>query len=262
MASGDEVRQRERAFYDRQAAALGPAEPPRPPDEYDLALLEALGPLPGLRVLELGCGRGNLTLELLQRGADVVALDLSAAMVDLARGRAERFQPEATARFVAAPVEDTGLQSGSFDRVVGKWILHHADVGRAAREVARLLRPSGRAAFFENQDRNPVLRAARRALWRLPGLQPVGTHDERPLGRRELDELQAMFGQVELEYPSFYFFEALSRALGHRLYRRLRALDGTVWRRVPGARPYGYHVLIVVTRGDERAAAGRRIQQP
>ena len=242
MAPGEEVRQRERAFYDRQAAAAPPSDAPRAPDEYDRALLGALGPLRGLRVLELGCGRGDLTVELLRAGADVVALDLSPAMVELARKRAGR------ARFLVAPVEATGLESGSFDRVVGKWILHHADVSQAAVEVARLLKPGGRAAFFENQDRNPLLRVARKAAWRLPGPDVVGTPDERPLSRADVEDLLDVFGEVELRYPSFYFFESLSRALGHRLYPQLRALDRVVWRRLTRARPYGYHVLLTLGR--------------
>ena len=195
-------------------------------------------------MLELGCGRGDLTLELLRLGAEVVALDVSPAMVALARGRADRFRPGTRADFVAAPVEATGLDASSFDRVTGKWILHHVGVAEAAREVARVLRPGGRAAFFENQDRNPLLRLARRGAWRLPGSELVGTPDERPLNGADMRELLAVFAQVELEYPSFYFFEALSRALGHRLYWQLRALDGFVWRHIPSARPYGYHLLI------------------
>ncbi len=234
--SAEDVRRRERAFYDRQAAAA----PPRAADDYDRTLLDAISPIDGLRVLELGCGSGDLTRELVRAGADVVAVDVSPAMLDVARGRA----PEAT--FVVAPVEETGLDSHSFDRVVGKWILHHADVAATAREVARLLGPGGRAAFFENQDRNPLLRAARRALWRLSRGAAVGTPDERPLSQADLDELVAAFGQIELSYPSFYFFEALSRALDHRAYGPLRALDGAVWRRLPRARPYGYHVVVEV----------------
>lgn len=229
-----DVQRREREFYDRQAVTVAP----RGPDEYDRALLDALGPLEGLRVLELGCGRGDLTVELVGRGAEVAAVDVSPGMVAVARERV----PEAT--FVAAPVEDTGLEAGSFDRVVGKWILHHADVPAAAREIARLLGPDGRAAFFENQDRNPLLRLARHALWRISRRATVGTPDERPLSQADFDELLEVFGRLELAYPSFYLFEALSRALGHRAHPPLRALDGMIWRRLPAARPYGYHVLL------------------
>jgi SAM-dependent methyltransferase len=250
MRPEDPVHSRERGFYDTQAASLRAGRlPPRSPDEYERALLDALGPVAGLRVLEVGCGTGDIALELLARGAEVTALDLSPRMVELARARAARFRSDGAARFAAAPLEHTGLESGAFDRVVGKWILHHADVPAAARELARVLRPGGLAVFFENQDRNPLLRFARRRLLGVPGLLRVGTPDERPLGEDDLRALLDAFGDLELEYPSFYALEALSRALGHRAHRPLRALDGLVWRRLPRLRPYSYHVLVKLRRG-------------
>jgi SAM-dependent methyltransferase len=193
----------------------------------------------GLEVLELGCGAGDLSLQLLRRGARVTALDVSPGMVEIARQRAPG------ARFLVARAEDTGLPDRSFDRVVGKGVLHHVDVAEAAREMRRLLRPGGRAAFFENQDRNPVLRLARRWLHGRRHLHWVGTPDERALTRDDLGLLARTFDAVELSYPSFYFFEALSRALGHRAHRQLRNLDSAVWRRLPPARRWSWHVLIV-----------------
>jgi ubiquinone/menaquinone biosynthesis C-methylase UbiE len=230
--------ERERAFYDAEAAARRPGEP----DSYDAALLEALGPVAGLQVLELGCGAGDLSVQLLGRGARLTALDVSRAMLELARRRA----PEA--RFLAAPAEETGLPEESFDRVVGKWVLHHVDVEAAAREVRRVLRPGGRAVFFENQDRNPLLRAARRRLWGARGVNWVGTPDEHPLTRDDLHTLARTFDAVELSYPSFYLFEALSRAMGHRFHAPLQRLDSLIWRRLPAARPWSWHVLIEAKR--------------
>ena len=236
---------RERAFYDAHAAAAGTQ---RGLDGYDAAILSALGPVEGLRVLEVGCGRGDLTLELLRRGAHVTAIDISPGMVEATRRRAGPLGAEVT----VAPVEDTGLLAGSFDRAVGKWVIHHADVPATAAELTRVLRPGGTGVFFENQDRNPLLRAARRLVWRLPGLQRVGTPDERPLSVDDLEALRGQFAELELRFPSLYLFEALSRALGHRAHRRLRGLDAWLWRRVPRLRPYGWHVLLVL-----RAAAPR-----
>ena len=166
-------------------------------------------------------------------------------MVELARSRADGFE----AKFLVAPAEETSLPDESFDLVVGKWVLHHVDVGAAAREVRRLLRPGGRAAFFENQDRNPLLRLARRRLWGARRLNWVGTQDEHPLTQTDLDVLAATFDSLELAYPSLYFFEALSRALGHRFHRPLRALDALAWRQLPAARPWSWHVLIRLERG-------------
>jgi SAM-dependent methyltransferase len=188
----------------------------------------------------MGCGAGVLSLELLRRGARLTALDVSPQMVDRARARAEGLD----ATFVVAPAEETGLPDASFDLVVGKWVLHHLDVGDAAAEVHRLLRPGGRAVFFENQDRNPLLRFARRGLWGSRRLSWVGTEDERPLTQADFDLLRNRFESVRLEYPSMYFFEALSRALGHRFHGPLSALDGFVWRRLPFARRWSWHVLL------------------
>lgn len=227
-------RERERAFYDAEAAASGLGAP----DRYDAALLDALGPLEGAAVLELGCGAGDLSLQLLSRGARLTALDISPRMVQLARSRAPG------ASFVVSPAEETGLPDASFDVIVGKWVLHHVDVAAAAAETHRLLAPGGRALFFENQDRNPVLRLARRGLWGSRRLHWVGTEDERPLTQSDFDVLRSTFRSVSLDYPNLYFFEALSRALGHRFHRPLSGLDRFVWRHLPFARPWSWHVLV------------------
>jgi SAM-dependent methyltransferase len=189
-------------------------------------------------VLELGCGAGDLSRELLRRGARLTGLDISPGMVELARSRV------AGASFVVAPAEETGLPDASFDLVVGKWILHHVDVAAAAAETRRLLASGGRAVFFENQDRNPLLRLARSRLWGARRLHWVGTQDEHPLTRADFGVLGETFDSIELSYPSFYFFEALSRALRHRLHRPLSRLDALVWRRLPAARRWSWHVLV------------------
>jgi SAM-dependent methyltransferase len=238
-----EIQSRERAFYDARAGERGHAGPPQGPDPFESALLEALGPVEGLSVLELGCGTGDLSVELLRRGARLTALDLSPASVELLRERAGRFLPGAPLRPLVAGAEQTGLEAGSFDRVVGKWILHHADVPRALHEVRRVLRPGGSGAFFENQARNPLLRFARRRLMGAPGVRGVGTADEAPLDAAELALLGELFESVELEYPSMYFLEALGRALGHRAILPLRRADTALWRVSP-LRRWSYHVLI------------------
>jgi SAM-dependent methyltransferase len=238
-----EIQSRERAFYDAQVAEGGEPGPPRPPDRFEAALLDALGPVDGRRVLELGCGTGDLSLELLRRGARLTALDVSPASVALLRERAERFMPGAPLRPLVAGAEETGLEAGSVDRVVGKWILHHADAPAALRELRRVLRPGGSGAFFENQALNPLLRFARKWLMGAPGVRRVGTADEAPLAAADLALVGQLFESAELGYPSMYFLEALGRALGHRAILPLRRVDAALWR-VPPLRRYSYHVLI------------------
>src|SRR5512132_3102862 len=102
-------------------------------------IADFLGDLRGREVLELGCGMGEITTLLARSGARVTAIDLSPARIEVARRRAELHGVHE-----ALPFGDE-----RFDAVVGKAILHHLDVTRAARELHRVLRPSGHAAFAE-----------------------------------------------------------------------------------------------------------------
>src|SRR3954449_7445227 len=89
---GQDQHERERAFHDALAADLDPdAMPPEPLEPLDLAAVRRAGDLAGKRVLDLGCGSGDLTLPLVQAGARVTAVDLSAGMLAVARRRCERF---------------------------------------------------------------------------------------------------------------------------------------------------------------------------
>jgi glycosyltransferase involved in cell wall biosynthesis/ubiquinone/menaquinone biosynthesis C-methylase UbiE len=245
----ESVLRREQAFHDSLARRLDQAATtPAQPDDLDRALFRRLGPLDGCRVLELGCGSGDLTLQLLERRAEVVAVDLSSEMLDIARRRAARFVPNASLELVAAPVEATTLPDESFDLVVGKWILHHVDVGQAAAEVARVLRPRGVGLFIENSGRNLLLRLAREHLAGRFGIPRFGTKDEHPLVERDYQLLRERFARIELLYPDFFFFTLLDRQiLRHRWRgpsRAISAMDRALGRRLPWVRRYSFHVLV------------------
>jgi SAM-dependent methyltransferase len=99
----------------------------------DLLPPDAHGP-----ILDLGCGEGRLTRELRSRGASVVGVDASAAMIELARGE----DPAGDYRMadaVALPFE-----AGTFELVVAFMSLQDMDdPERAIGEAARVLRPDG-----------------------------------------------------------------------------------------------------------------------
>lgn len=119
---------------------------------YEAPLLERLGGhVEGLRVLEVGCGRG-VGVEILLRqfgAAHVTAFDLDPAMVALARRRLARYGPDRLALLVAS-ADTIPAGDASFDAVFDFGIIHHVPDWRAAiREVRRVLRPGGRFYFEE-----------------------------------------------------------------------------------------------------------------
>jgi SAM-dependent methyltransferase len=109
-------------------------------------LIEQAGIEPGQRVLEVGCGTGNLTLlaKRLRPGADFVAVDPDPRALARARRKAER--RHIAARFDRGFAEQLPYQNESFDRVLSSLMLHH--LGPSAKRdmlqhVARVLRPGG-----------------------------------------------------------------------------------------------------------------------
>ena len=105
---------------------------------YGAELLELLAPQPGERILDLGCGTGQLTAEIAQRGARVTGLDNSEEMLAQAR----RNYPELA--FVSGDAASFAFPE-PFDAVFSNAVLHwvkNADGAIAA--IARALRPGGR----------------------------------------------------------------------------------------------------------------------
>ncbi len=101
--------------------------------------------LPGQRIADLGSGTGSLARGFACAGAEVVALDISEAMLTQARALAAAEGLALETRW--APAEATGLTAQSFDVVSAGQCWHWFERDAAAREARRLLRPGGRLAI-------------------------------------------------------------------------------------------------------------------
>jgi SAM-dependent methyltransferase len=111
------------------------------------ALLDTVGDVQGLRVLDLACGQGRLSRALARRGATVVGADISDALLDIARA-AEAAEPLGV-RYVgidaASPV---ALSGEAFDLVICNFGLSDIDdLDAALSTVGRVLRPDGLFLF-------------------------------------------------------------------------------------------------------------------
>jgi len=125
-------------------------------DARDVVLDELRAVVPR-RVLEVGCGWGELAARIQKElGCVVAALDLSPRMVELARGRG------VDAR--VADVQDIPFEDGEFDAVVAAWMLYHVpDLRRCLGEIVRVLRPGGTLVAVTNGVRDLA------ELWALVG---------------------------------------------------------------------------------------------
>jgi ubiquinone/menaquinone biosynthesis C-methylase UbiE len=111
-------------------------------NEAIVPLLDAARVTQDKQVLDLGTGPGLVAAAVVERGATAVGIDFSEAMLAEARKRYPAIE------FQQASAESLPFQDGTFDSVVGNFVLHH--LGRptkALEEAARVLRKDGRIAL-------------------------------------------------------------------------------------------------------------------
>ena len=148
----------------------------------------------GLRLLDAGCGTGALALEAMQRGAEVVAIDLSPTLVQLGRERNATLTPNGrggSITYLSGDMLDDAL--GEFDHVVAMDSVIHYDTPDIANAIQRLagrtrssvlftIAPSSpllsvahaMGRFFPSSDRSPALTPVSQARLRALLLQGLG----------------------------------------------------------------------------------------
>lgn len=146
--------------------------------------------LGGRRVLDAGCGTGALAFELARRGAEVVAVDVSASLVDLARERAPAVPGSGRVTLQVGDMLDPAL--GPFDHVVAMDSLIHYRTADALDAVQGLAARTAHSVLFTFAPRTPAL-ALMHAAGRLfprgnraPAIEPVAeARLRRLIARRE-----------------------------------------------------------------------------
>jgi demethylmenaquinone methyltransferase/2-methoxy-6-polyprenyl-1,4-benzoquinol methylase len=153
--------------YDRMGAVLSFGQDPR----WRRAMIDAIDPRPGQRILDVATGTGLVATALARRGADVTALDQSEHMLAEARTRATAHP----VTFIKGEAEHLPFADGEFDALSFTYLLRYVD-DRAAtmRELARVIKPGGRIGMVEfGVPSSAPLRAAWRVHTRV-GLPLIG----------------------------------------------------------------------------------------
>jgi demethylmenaquinone methyltransferase/2-methoxy-6-polyprenyl-1,4-benzoquinol methylase len=170
--------------YDALSSALSFGQDPR----WRRALVDAVTPQAGQRVLDVATGTGMVAAELRSRAdCSVVGVDQSAEMLAAAR---VRFAGDAHVELIEAQAEALPFAEDSFDALTFTYLLRYVeDPAATIRELARVLRPGARIASLEfGVPRWPPVRVAWR-LYTAVGLPTLGR-----LASREWAEVGRFLG--------------------------------------------------------------------
>ena len=211
-------------------ARLIDAVPPRD-------LLDRVDVRPGLRVLDVATGTGNVALRAAAAGAQVVGLDLTPELFDEARRRAEHQQ--VVVDWVAGDAEELPFEDASFDRVLSvfgaQFAPRHAVV---ARELARVTRPGGRIGLVNWTPTGQVGELFKTLSRHLPPPPPFASAP--PLWG-DVDHVRALFagtgvelsfarGRTPWRFPSAEHYVAfMETAYGPMVKARERLSAGGAW---------------------------------
>jgi magnesium-protoporphyrin O-methyltransferase len=192
------IRRTVRAGRDRMRATL-------------LAMLPA--DLHGRRILDAGCGTGAFAVEAARRGADVVAIDLSPTLVNLARQRLPESLGQGHIDFRSGDMLDPTL--GEFDHVVAMDSLIHYGADDAVRALATLARRTSTSLVFTFAPKTGLL-SAMHAVGKLfprgdrsPSIVPVSEARLWQAMSKEPSLLHWQAGRSERVASGFYTSQAM-----------------------------------------------------
>ena len=209
--------------YDR----IRPTYEPQIIDDFaTLARLDS-----GSRILEIGCGTGQATVALAQRGYRVTAIELGARLARIARRNLADYRD---VEIIVAPFEEWPLAEQQFDAVVSANAFHWIDRAVRVPKALEALRPGGSLAVIETWRRplasEPVLARMRSCYeqWTSEPAPVFGQDDQRDDQSEAMPDIEASGLFDEIATRTYAATNEYSTAAHHQLlltFSKVLALD-------------------------------------
>lgn len=184
------------------------------------SLIELLEPQAGERILDLGCGTGQLTAQIAEAGTEIIGLDYSVAMIEEAR----RLYPQL--RFEIGDAHDFRFEE-PFDAVFSNAVLHWiTDPIRVAQCISKCLKPNGRLVveFGGKGNVRCVAKAAKAASTAV-----VGREIDHPWYFPSVGEFSSILETAGLEVTQAFLFDRPTLLDGNDGLRTWIRMFGKNW---------------------------------
>lgn len=261
----DEILAKERKFHDIWASTID-VDGIRVVDYFESCtapenrfILKQMGDLTDKYLLDLGCGAGENSVYFAKKGARCVATDYAPGMVDVAVKLAEKNGVQIEGKVMDAMALE--FPDNTFDFVYASNLLHHLPNPKLAiREMHRVLKPGGKACFWEPLKHNPVINVYRRIATK------VRTEDETPLDINIVNFVKSLYSETVYDtfwlaslwiFLRFYLIEKVDPnqerywkkiIIEHErlapMYRRLEKLD-VVLKKLPLMKRFAWNLAVV-----------------
>ena len=264
----EDVLRKEQDFHDRWASTID-IDGIRVADYFEACtapenrfILRQLGDVNGKYLLDLGCGAGENSVYFALLGARCVATDYSPGMVEVALRLAEMNGVQIEGRTINAMEID--FPDNTFDIVYASNLLHHIpDPEMTLKEMHRVLKPGGKACFWDPLRHNPVINVYRRMA------TEVRTEDETPLDINLVEYVRSLYSKTNYDtfwiatlwiFLQFYLIEKvnpnkerywkkiiLEQARLEKTYLRLEKLDRWL-KKLPLMKRLSWNLAVVATK--------------
>lgn len=264
----EDIFDKERRFHDEWASTID-VDGIRVADYFEACtapenrfILKQLGDIRGKRLLDLGCGAGENSVYFAKKGALCVASDYSPGMVEVALKLAAANNVKIQGHTMNAMSLD--CPDCSFDIVYASNLLHHLPNPQAAiSEMHRVLKPGGKACFWDPLRHNPIINVYRRIATK------VRTEDETPLDINIVNFVKSQFSKTTYDtfwlatlwiFLQFYLIEKvdpnkerywkkiiIEQARLKPEYRRLEKLD-IILKKLPVMKRFAWNLAVVATK--------------